>query len=351
MFNRNIMSIDIGSKNIKVAIGKKGRNNNIVVDELYQILTPEDSFEDGKILNLKLIKESLVQLMKNNKMKTKNTIISIESTKIITREIIIPSVKKQEISSTIRFQLEQYLPVVIDDYIVEYILLEEFEEEGIKKMKFSVTVIPKDVVEEYLDLLKDLKLKPLAMDKHSNAISKLFIKDTEINKEEFKSDETVAVIDMGHKHINVNLIKDGKSLFSRLITKGGNNISMDIANSFNISIEEADSIKTNYRINDKIDNLKRQMIEDIIKSTISDWVNEMNRIFQYYLSRDRKNIINKIYIYGGSSNLENVVQQIEDELNIPTMKLENMSNLKLAKNIEQADVINYLNAISAINRR
>ena len=155
---------------------------------------------------------------KQENIKCKNIIITSKSTSVITRDIDIPVAKKEDMDSIIKFQMEKYLPIMFDDYIMQYKVLEEFEDEGVKKAKVTVVVYPKIMVEGYYNLVKELKGNAVALDISSNSINKLFIEDIKVNDENYSLKDTVAVIDLGYDFINVNIISDGNVQFTRIIT-------------------------------------------------------------------------------------------------------------------------------------
>ena len=48
-----------------------------------------------------------------------------------------------------RFEVEQYLPIEMDKYILQYKIIDEFEEEGVKKL-LSGGGLPMEISKNYL---------------------------------------------------------------------------------------------------------------------------------------------------------------------------------------------------------
>ena len=110
------------------------------------------------------------------------------------------------------------------------------------------------------------------------------------------------------------------------------------------------------------------MINDIAKAQVRNWIHEIERLFNYYKSTGQGNKIDKIYIYGGSSNLKGIETFIKDALNLPVIKIQSLSNVNCSKiNVSKVDkskidifkvdsskvdveLSKYLNAIGAIIR-
>ncbi|RKD34590.1 type IV pilus assembly protein PilM [Thermohalobacter berrensis] len=349
MFNNKVISIDIGSKNIKIAEGKHVKND-VHISNAVILQTPKESFYDGKILDKHKIKEVILDTIKRKKMKAKKVVFTIQSTSVVTREMYLPDVKKEELDSIVRFEVEQYLPILLNDYVIQYKTLDKKSDN--EKIKLQVIALPKDIVKMYLELAKELKLKPLALDINSNAISKLFSKGIKINDEKYSFDKTVALIDLGYDKLDVNIIKGGCSHFSRIIPKGGKDIDITIANSFNLELNEAEEKKVNeVNLDETNNNLSSGMLNEVTKRIIEEWTSEVSRVFQYYMSRNREFRVDKIYLYGGSSQIQNINNIISNQLNMPVSIIKNMSNIKIGKTIDDIEIERFLNAVGAIIRR
>lgn len=352
MFNNSVISIDLGSSYIKMVEGKQ-MGNNVLVSNFATIQTPEDSYEDGRIINIRKMKEVLFNTFKENKFKGKKIIFTIQSTSVISREIVLPKAKPSEMDNMVKYEVEQYLPIMLDDYAIQYRVIEELKEENSNKFRIQVIALPKLIVEMYLELIKELNFKPIALDINSNSVSKLFSTEVVVNDENYSFDKTVSFIDLGHRFINVNIIKNGASHFNRIITKGGKDIDLTLANSSNLSIAEAKNKKISFSNNKGMenDNISSKILEDIISDRINEWANEISRIFQYYISRKREFTIDFIYLYGGSSNLNNIKKLLSDSLNLPVYTIEAISNVKTDKKLANIELTSYLNAIGAIIRK
>ena len=364
MFNSKVLSLDIGSKDTKIVLGSQNKKH-VLIEKAITMTTPVGCYNDGNILDITKFKNEILDMLETENIKCKSFIITSKSTLIITRDIDTPVAKREDMDSIIKFQMEKYLPINFDDYVIQYKVLKEFEDVGVKTAKVTVVVYPKNMVEGYYNLIKELKSNAVALDISSNSINKLFLKDIKVNDENFSLQDTVAVIDLGYDFINVNIITEGNVQFTRIITSGGALIDIDIAKQLSISEEEAEKRKIeccNLEV-DTLDDIQSSTVNDIAKAQVRNWIHEMERLFNYYKSKEQGNKIDKIYIYGGSSNLKGIEMFLKDELNLPVTKIQSLSNVSYSKiNASKIDIFKvdsskvevelskYLNAIGAIIR-
>ncbi|KAB3527587.1 pilus assembly protein PilM [Alkaliphilus serpentinus] len=348
MFYGPFLSLDIGSHSIKIVEGNWTRSA-INIERLISIPTPLETVSDGKITDINKLREAVSTTIEIEKIKAKRLIFTIGSTSVITREIILPTTKPEEIKSILEYELQQYLPVNLDDYILQKKILEEFMESGIKKSNLQVAALPKEMVSEYYQLAQLLKLKAVVLDLNFNSIYKLIIEKAFLNKGEDVSNKTIAVVDIGYKSMNVIIIEKKVLKFNRLIQSGGNEIDVNLANALNLTLREASEKKKEIKnIQGSTLSELEEIVNSNIKATIDNWVYDIERLFKYYTSREVNNKLDAIYLYGGGSRVKGIEGYFKEAFQIPTYKLTDIAGINKNKNLLTKDLDTYYNAIGAM---
>lgn len=355
MFQKKLISIDIGSQNIKIVIGRCNKNK-VYIDKLIMTETPTNCIEDGKIIDANRLVSDIKDVLDMNAIKEKDIIFTTNSTDIINREIIVPEAEGEELDTIVQFEIHQYLPIIMEDYIVQFNVLEQVKEEvsseGIgNKLKMLVVTYPKRMAEAYVKLTEDLKLKPVALDVNFNSVSKLFKDNFYINGRSFIKEQTVVLIDMGAEKIGVNIVHDGKMVFSRIISSGGISIDRKIGRKFAINLDEAEKRKKEFC--DLLDNESIEKMEElnlVIKEIVDGWMDEIRKIIQFYRNKNIGNKVDKVFIYGGTSRLKGLTDYMEKQLNIQVSDINSMSNIELSKDVIKEDMNYFINGIGALIR-
>lgn len=347
-FNKKVISLDIGSENIKLVVGRYN-NNKLYVDSLVLIPVPDEAVADGKINNPLAIHNLIEEALEANEVKIKECICTTNSTSIINREIIIPTVEPEEEETLVKFEIQRYLPLNMDDYVVQHSILESFVVENQKKSKALVVTYPEKIANSYYKFLLNLKLKPVSLDVTFNSLGKLINYAEEINEKEYSVEDNVAFIDMGANSLNVNIYKNGVLDFTRIIRSGGSNIDVELSRAMGITFQEAERKKREdcdlyigYDIEDTVNYVTRSIVED--------WSMELERIIQFYKNKNLGNTIEKIFIYGGSSNLKGIENYFYDKFMVPVKRIETINNIEINNKLVGQSIEYYLNALGAIIR-
>ncbi|EOR28098.1 type IV pilus assembly protein PilM [Clostridium sartagoforme AAU1] len=345
--SRSVISIDLGTNFIKVAEGKY-QKDKLSLNKVVQIPTPEGCITDGKIINAQAIIDVLSFLIKENSIRAKDVIFTTNSSSIINRDILIPIVQEEEMETVIRYEIQQYLPINLDDYIIQFIVLDEIVDDTGAKLKINVTSFPERMANTYYNVINALELNPYALDVTYNSINKLANYSQYTSKNGQTIGGTVAFVDMGATSINVAIFKNGKLDFTRMIKSGGDNIDYALSQSLNMSIKSTESLKI--KDGDLLKDNEEDVLNLTIRKSVDDILEELERILQFY-SNKSNTTINKIYIYGGTSNLKHIDIYVKNKINISVDKIEDIPNIDFtSKDLINENLGQYLNAISAIIR-
>ena len=348
--NKPRLSIDIGSKNVKIIEGSFN-GDSIDILKALEVPTPANSYHDGQIIDVDILANTIRNVLEDNNIKSTDVGYTITSNSILNRTIELPSTKDEDIANMLEFEIGQQFPINLDDYVTQSKVIEKVETEP-KKSIVVVSVLPKLIVEEYLSLTNALSLNAISLDTHSNAMSKLLYEEARVNGELGRLEKsTIALLDIGFNYTNVIIIERGNFKFNRLIDFGGKNIDTNIANSFNLSVEESEEKRLEIRgLGIEDENLSLNLVKEVIENTIDNLYTEIEKIFKFYTSRTLGNEIERIYLYGSTSNTVGLDTYIQSRFNIATYAIKELGVIGTSK-YENENLIQYLNAIGALIRR
>lgn len=340
---RDVVAFDIGTKTTKVVEGRYSKNK-LQIYKMFEFDTPEGTVEDGRIINENDLASAIKLQLKKNLIKAKDGICTTNSSTIITRDIIIPVVAEDEMETVIRYEIEQYLPIKLEDYIIQYVVLDEITETDGPKYKVNVVSYPKVTATGYYDLLSSLDLSPFVLDVNYNSLKKLS-EHCGINN----NGGTVAFADMGATSINVTIFNQGKLDFTRIIKYGGDSIDYALSTKLNMSIKSTESEKIQKASLQSIGEYDE--LNNTVKETVDEILGELERILQFYNNQSVSNRIQKVNIYGGTSNIKGLAAYMEEKIGIKTEKIKALNNVEfMAKSVDGDSIVKFVNVIGSFVR-
>ncbi len=338
-FNKEILAIDFGSHSIKIVVGRQEKEK-VIVSKTVTLPIAHEYYADGRILDAKGLEHVLGNALKEQKIKAKSVVCTLESNFVITREIVLPAVGKEDLHEMVQYEIGEFLPIELNKYVIQHKIIDEFVEEGVSKYRLLVAALPAEIAFSFYELMESLDLTPVALDLHGNSISKLLSRQAVINETEALVDKTIAVLDIGHSHINVVIIENGSYKFSRIVNAGAGNIPE----------QSVDQGEREYSLNEVAATNEAALggMTEVIRANVDYWVEEINRVFRYYTSRSSEHRINRVFIYGGGSRYNRLEAYMSQELQILTTKINHINHLQLSDHSEGMSL--FLNAIGALVR-
>lgn len=342
---RKIIAFDIGSFNIKIVVGMYYKDD-LTIEKYIIIPTPKDAIVDGEIKKEEELVIRLGEALKENGIKVKDAICTTNSTLIINREIIIPKVEEEEMNTVVRYEIQQYLPINLDDYVLQVTILNEEEIGGVEKLNVRVIAYPEKIAREYYNLLTKLDLKPYVLDVNYNAVNK-FINMTEINnKYEYNSRDSVAFIDMGASFIDVNIYKNGQLDFTRIIKAGGNDINNFFYEINGSKFEEIEELKL-----ERVDLLDEEdSVNVAVRDIVDEWIDKIEKIIQFYKNKSVDNNIERILIFGGCSKLKGFETYMTNKIGINTKRIKGISKMAFKSDDDNKPIDDFINVIGSVIR-
>lgn len=320
MFNRNVLLVELGGGHVKIGLANY-KSGVVQVQEAFVLDLPQQTYVDGKILDFEVLRSRIFNTLQDRGIKTKEVYLTLNGSHVITREIVLPDVKDDELDEMITYEIQQYMPINLEQYHIEYKVLERFEEAGHVKIRILVAGVSKEDVESYYKLLLALQLKPLVMDINGNAISKLFKATTSVNQGEPLGEKKIALIDLGRYSLNVTFVENGVMHLSRLIEADENELEPF----------GSDEVYENSEL-------------------LSSLTGRVQRVFQFYASRHSGSKIDHVYLLGGYANNTQLVNHFKSVFEMPVEVVEKLSTVNLTNKSKMIDLKRYLNMLGCLAR-
>lgn len=315
MLNKDKIAFDIGTYSTTVVVGS-GSNNKILIKDAFSFKNPDGLVEDGHIKDLDILKEEILNHLLDRRIRTKNAVFTIASTKTIMRELILPYAPANKIEAMVPFELAKHLPITVDDFIIKFIPLEIIKEKKVRSIRIMAIALPKYLVKRYWELCNSMELKPLALTIHLAGATEL------LQNKKDNSQETLALLDLGYSSINCSIIQGGKLMFNRLITIGKKELS-----------QTGDDDKS--------------LDDPQVKAAIDKWVEEIKLVTRFYISLKNGNRIDKVILYGGGANIDNIANYMAERLERPVHVLRGVNRIRY-KGIGEFPLNLYFNAATAL---
>jgi type IV pilus assembly protein PilM len=308
---KNALGLDIGSSSVKLVQLRETKKGIHLVNLSVATLPPE-AIVDGALMNTAVIVETIREMVAKLKLKTKEVAISISGHSVIIKKIGLPAMTQDELDESIKWEAEQYIPFDVNDVYLDYQVLQSRPEQG--QMDVLLVAAKREMVDEYAGIVRDAGLEPVVVDVDCFTIQNVF--ETCYG---FPPGESVVLIDIGAATINVNIVSNGMTTFTRDINMGGNQYTEELRKRLNISHEQAEAYKLGGQ---NADGVIPQEVDRILASVSETLANELHRSLDFYLATSSEGRVSRIYLSGGTAQVSSLAPTIENRVGVPVELLD-----------------------------
>lgn len=321
------LSIEAESTQIRVGeveiSGRKGR-----MLQCFCVPVPQGSVEDGQIRDTKGLGELLRQQLNERGIRTKKAWFVTGSTRIASREVQIPLVKKSRIQSIIEANATDYFPIDVTKYVMSYIILGITGEKGKKgeeaeqkkaadqerQYRLMVYASPKAISTAYYEFAQSAGLTLSGITFTGNTVYQTV-------QEEYTSGAHI-LIKVELENTGISIIRDGKLSFQRNINYGMESAVETIRSfpQFGDRLEVQDALQLLSEKKWIYPSLDGQIGEepDAVKSEVTEslryLVGNISRIMDYYISRNGDVNFESIVLCGMGGQVQGLAELLTQEL-------------------------------------
>ncbi len=265
-----------------------------------------DTIEDPKVL-VRVVREAVSQ-PKFGKITTAQVVASIPETKSFVRVIQMPVLSEQEAKEAVPFEAEAYIPLPIGQVYLDWEILGPSPSREGGKMTVLITAAPKDYVDDFVKILKDAGLRPLALEVESQATARSLVAS---------ANEAVIIADIDTMRSSLIIYDQGTLQFTSSLPIAGNAFTESIAKALTIDFGTAEKIKREVGLGSPASGAKARgdKVKKALLPVLNNLINEIKNTIRFYeehSQEDRK--ISRLLLAGGSSKLKLVPSFLHEKL-------------------------------------
>lgn len=324
---KSVLGLDIGSSSIKIAELKETKTGLQLANFGVESLPPE-TIVDSTIMNAPAVVGAIRKLITANQIKTRDVATSVSGHSVIIRKITLPLMTDEEIASNIQWEAEQYIPFDINEVSIDYQRLEAVSEDQ-GSQDVLLVAVKKEMVNDYMAVINEAGLNPVVMDVDAFAVQNMY----EVNYE-MQRGKVIALVNIGAGVININIVRNGNSVFTRDMSIGGNHFTEEIQKQLGVGHDEAEQIKVSGG-----QGAQAEQIKGIIENLSSAIALETQRSLDFFMATSSLGHISKVFLSGGCAKNARITQIIESQIGIPIEVVDPFKNIQINPNKFDMDFI------------
>lgn len=234
----SVLGVDIGSQRIKIAeVRTQGRD--AVVTALGMIQTPEGAVDHTGVYNSDAVAAALKQCIADAGATVPFAIASISGqASVLVRTLEVPRMNPTELKEHMQWEINRNIPFAESTVVSDFRPLQDTDPNS-ANMDVVMAISPQSAIDTMISCMKKAGKSLAAIDVEPLAIAR----SIQYSYGDTFQNETVCVVEIGHKTTSINIYKEGKLLMPRQVPIGGEMFTKAIADAMTVTLAEAESTK------------------------------------------------------------------------------------------------------------
>lgn len=326
---KKVISIETGIQWTKVALVDY-RKKNPPVHEAFAFRTPEHAVEDGYIRDKDSLARALKEELVRRQILEKDVVFTLSSSKVVTREVVIPYVKDNKIKGIIDAQSRDYFPMDISGYTISYSKMDVVEDDGKKQLKLLLVAIPDNLLGNYVSFAQLAGLKVETFDYIGNGCIQLMCDSFVDNAMIIQLEEQATVI---------SILENKELAFQRVTPYGyGATISavvdhpilgiddeekaFDFLLEHNVIFHKPSMPDNGDPAQQAINQTQADEAYEDLAESLRYHLRIANTALDYYQNQVKKEFVGNVYLVGDGSRFAGIHKLFAQELPLPLQKID-----------------------------
>lgn len=342
---KKVISIEAGVWWTKVSLVEY-RKKNPPVYQAFAFRTPENAVEDGYIRDKDSFANALKDELRRHNIREKEVVFTLSSSKVVTREVLIPFVKENKIRGIIDAQMRDYFPMDVSSYTVSYSKMDVEEVDGKKQIKLLLVAIPDNLLNNYCAFADLAGLKVETFDYIGNGTVQLMC-DSFL--------QNAVVVQLEEQATVISILENKKLVFQRVTPYGyGATLSAIIDHPI-LGIKDeyeafdfllSHNVLYNRPVVQKMEDeeeMKRQQAMadetyDDLAESLRYHLRIANTAIEYYQNQVKREFTGNLYLVGDGSRFVGMHKLFAQEMPLPIQDINFASIIDLKSESQKAAV-------------
>jgi len=320
------VGLDIGTSGVRAAEVTMGKGS-ATLERFGQVALPAGAVRDGEVEDVAVVASAIRQLWTQAKFSTKKVVVGVANQKVVVRQVDLPWLPVAELRKSLAFQVQDFIPMPVEQAILDFHPLEEFHNDGGGRMlRVLLVAASREMVTSALAAVEQAGLQPTMVDLTSFAVLR-----AQVSSSPGFAVEAEALVDVGASVTNIVVHQGGVPRFVRILLMGGGDITDAVAERLGVAAEQAESVKQTTGLSVVAGGAQTHPANRAIESTGGAFVEEVRGSLDYYLAQSGSARISRVVLSGGGSRLGGLVERLTTATRLPVEIARPMSVLKIGK--------------------
>jgi type IV pilus assembly protein PilM len=321
-----LVGVDISSTAVKLLqLSRAGSGVGYRVEHYAVEPLPPNAVVEKNIVEVEAVGDAIRRAMARSGSKAKHAAAAVAGSAVITRVIPMPAeLDEDELESQIELEAVNYVPYPIEEVNLDFEVLGPVPGNP-DMIQVLLAASRAENVEMRASALELGGLTAKVMDVEAFAVENAFALLADgLN---LRRDGLAALVDVGATMTTLNILRNGRSLYSREQVFGGKQLTDEVMRRYGLSYEEAGLAK-------RQGGLPESYEVEVLEPFKEALVQQISRLLQFFYAGSEFNRVDQVVLAGGCASIPGVAEMVEEQLGVPTIVANPLAHMTLGPRVQ-----------------
>jgi type IV pilus assembly protein PilM len=300
------IGLDIGSTAARAVELTAGDNPALV--RAAQVVMPPKAVENGEVKDPASVAEALRELWRAGGFRGREVYMGVANQRVVVREVALPWLPAKELRDSLPYQVQEFIPIAVEDAVLDFDPLDEFEQEGRRMVRVLLVAAQKAMVHALVQTAEAAKLEPVGLDLIPFALLRSV---GALDGAVLDTSGEEAVVDVGADVTSICVHEGGVPRFVRILPSGGSDITLAVSRALGIPEDEADRMKRGEVL---ANGPSPADARRVAVGRTTSFVDEIRSSLEFYAAQSPGSRVTRLTVTGGGSKLEGFMDLMSERI-------------------------------------
>lgn len=302
----DFFALDIGTTAIRLVQLGGNVQHGWVLQKFAYVPVDRQMLADSSATGQRRLGETILGAMKQAGITTKNIVVGMPASKTFTSIVRVENLPEDELLNSIKYQLDKYIPMPLDEATVDYLSLGVCPHDATKaELLISSTAV--DFAESRMELIESFGLNVVAQEPESLAMARAL---TPVGAQDARM-----IIDLGERSTDIVMMYRGMPRLVRSIPGGFSLLIKTVSSSLSVKEDQARQFILKFGLaQDKVEG----QVFKALDSTLESFASELGKSMRFFKSEYMNVPVGGIVLSGFAGMIPFIAEYIEAKTETPT---------------------------------
>jgi type IV pilus assembly protein PilM len=283
---------------------------------------------------------ALRTLFRKNKLPKNAVRLGIANNRIGVRTFEISGIEDpKQLSNAIRFRAQETLPIPLDEAVLDYRILEERVDAGVRTRRVLLVVAHRELVERYAAACRKAGLKLVGIDLEAFALLRA-LGDPDAAPAAAE-DAGLVCVSIGHDRSTLAVSNGTVCEFTRVLPWGGSALDVAVARVLDLTPSEAEPIKRELSLAGQgeaagLDLRRAELARQAMEAELQVFARELVASLRFYQEQPGSLGIAEVLITGGGAECGGLAEELAGLLGVAVKVADPLARVKVPRKLRKA---------------